>query len=110
VLPADLIWTTNDRAICWRRGWTHLKARARQHRRGQNQCYSTIHSLSPRLDVPLWQKHPTSYPSSWRFGASSHSENRWTTQTTQPIGRSFYHCQSHWARIIWVDDRIRHTS
>jgi hypothetical protein len=96
---------TEDRAVWWRRSWTHPKARARQHRIGQSQCYSTIRSLSLRLEAPLWQKHPTTYPSSQRFGTSPHSENRWTTQTTQPMGRSFYHCQGYQTRIIRVDDR-----
>jgi transposase InsO family protein len=64
VLPADLIWTS---------------PRIEQHERGQSQCYSIIHSLSPRLEAPLRQKHPTLYPSSWRFGTSPHSENKWTT-------------------------------
>jgi hypothetical protein len=46
---------TKDRAVWRRRSWTHSKARIRQQRRSQSQCYSTIHSLSPRFEMPLWQ-------------------------------------------------------
>jgi hypothetical protein len=50
----------------------------------------------------------TAHASSWRSCATSNTKNRWTTQTTQPMGRPVYHIKSHPSRIIRVDDWRRH--
>jgi hypothetical protein len=96
---------TPNRTIWRRRSRTYSKAWTRQYRRSQGQCHVTICPVSPRAEVSLWQKHPSSHFSNRRLGTTMDTKVWWTTQTTQPMGRSFHHIKSYPIRFIWINDQ-----
>ena len=91
---------TKDRTIQRRRSRTHLEIRTRRYGRSQSKCYPSISQIPPRFKTPLQQEYSASIITSQRLSTKKNTKNRQAPQTTQSMGRPFYHRKSHRTRHI----------
>jgi hypothetical protein len=101
---------TKDWAIRWRRSQTHPKTRIGQYIRSQGQHHLTVSSLPAKFKTPLRQKYLTLFYPSRGPSVLKNTKGRWTSQTTQPMGRPFHRRQGHQTRNIGADNQRRDTS
>ena len=89
----------------WRRQSRRNKAvRNWFNRRNKRQCNHTKCKISARVTKTLWQKYSTPITKARGLSTTTNPEERWTTQTTQSMGRTLHREDSNRTRHIRVDD------
>ena len=95
---------SKNRTIRRRRSRRNKAVRNWFNRRNKRQCNNPKCKISARTTKTLWQKYSAPITKARGLSITTNPEERWTTQTTQSMGRTLHREDSNMIRHIRVDD------